>query len=233
MRHTVAIIPARGGSKGLPRKNLSEVAGRSLLARAIDVARESAVFDRIFVTTDSDEISDAAVLAGVGVIRRPPELSSDAALTIDAVQHAILEIEARGLDVGTIVLLQPTSPLRETRHVNEAVLLYRSCNAGSVISVTEAEHHPNKMFIGGSNDSILPLFSVADLAAPRQTLPRVLRQNGAIYVVGRDELIRNGSFYVEPAYGYLMDRDSSLDVDDARDLEIANLIAEARMGRLR
>lgn len=232
MRITVAIIPARGGSRGLPRKNLSNVGGRSLLSRAIEAARQSNVCDGVFVTSDDSEMLEAAAAAGAETISRPAELASDIALTADAVLHAIASIEALGSAVGTIVLLQPTSPLREARHVNEAVLLYRARLAGSVVSVTEAEHHPCKMFIAGEDDAIEPLGSVADLSAPRQTLPRVLRQNGAIYVVGRDALIANRTFYIEPAYGYAMDRYASIDIDDKRDLEMANIIANARIGRL-
>jgi CMP-N-acetylneuraminic acid synthetase len=228
---TVAIIPARGGTRGLPRKNLSNVGGQSLLARAVEAARQSNVCDGVFVTSDDNEILDAATAAGAETIRRPPELASDTALTADAVLHAIASIEALGFAVGTIVLLQPTSPLREARHVNEAVLLYRARSAGSVVSVTEAEHHPYKMFVAGEGDAIEPFRSVADLSAPRQCLPRALRQNGAIYVVGRDSLIANRAFFVEPAYGYAMDRDASIDIDDKRDLEMANMVANARMGR--
>jgi len=217
----LAVVPARGGSKGLPRKNLCCVAGVPLLEWTIRAGIESGVCGRICITTDDDEIAAVGQVAGAEVVRRPPELALDDTPTVDAVLHLLDMLAFENYHPKVIVLLQPTSPLRHAGHVREAVELYLARSPASLIGVTEWSHHPYKALAVDTAGFLSPLFGSRDVGAPRQTLPHVLRQSGGIYVVGATELKAARSFLVQPALGYLMDKVSSIDIDTAEDLAYA------------
>lgn len=216
----VAVIPARAGSKGVPGKNLRQVHGRSLVVRAIDAARGVVGVGRIIVSTDSDDIEAEALRHGAEVVRRPREIAGDDAATIDAVLHAL---QAAGIDQGTCVLLQPTSPMREPRDVRDALDRFVSKPAGSVISVCECEHHPFKTILQ-TDEGARPMVDPASLETPRQQLPKALRVNGAIYINDVSDLHRTRRFFIEPVDFHEMPADRSLDIDTERDLAMANMM---------
>jgi len=219
---SIAIIPARSHSKGLPGKNLKTVANVSLLARAIRAASDSRRFNRIVVTTDGEAIAREARDNGAEVVMRPAALSGDHVRTFVAVEHAL---QTLGIAEGLCVLLQPTSPLRSATDVIAALDLWRqSTDAGAVVAVTECEHHPYKTFIA-SGTGLTPLHTFTDMEAPRQALPMALRVNGAIYINRISALLREKRFLIEPVVPYLMPGDRSLDIDNALDLDMANMIA--------
>ncbi|SAI74836.1 3-deoxy-manno-octulosonate cytidylyltransferase [Bordetella ansorpii] len=216
----VAVIPARAGSKGVPGKNLRQVHGRSLVVRAIDAARGVAGVGRIIVSTDGDAIEAEALRHGAEVVRRPPDISGDDAATIDAVLHALRQT---GIDQGACVLLQPTSPMREPRDVQEALDRFVAKPLGSVISVCECEHHPFKTILR-TDQGARPMVDPASLETPRQQLPKALRVNGAIYINDVRDLFRARRFFIEPVDFHEMPADRSLDIDTERDLALANMM---------
>ena len=219
-RKTVAVIPARGGSKGIPHKNVTPVLGKPLIALTIEAALKAKRVNRVIVTTDCPHVRTVTrAYSGVTAIDRPPELATDASLTVDAVLHAMAQIEALEASNTDIILLQPTSPLRTAEHIDAAYALYREKNAASVLSVTEETHSPFKNFTLTAQGALKPLFSQESLAKPRQELPQVMRQNGAIYILSLADLRREQSFYVEPALAFIMSEAESVDIDTPRDLE--------------
>jgi len=217
----VAIIPARAGSKGLPGKNLQQVGGLSLLARAILAAADSASIDRVIVTTDGEAIAEEARQYHAEIVMRPAALSQDDSTTIDAVLHALREKE---MTQGVCVLLQATSPLRTAADVRTALDIWLNLVAGSVIGMTECEHHPYKVFIQ-SDSGLSPVRLRADMETPRQKLPPALRVNGAIYINKIEDLLQQRSFLIDPITPYTMPAERSLDIDNHLDLKLANLIA--------
>ncbi len=224
----IAIIPARGGSKGLPGKNIALLNNKPLIRHTIDCALESTLFDAILVTTDCDNIANVAHQAGekVTIIKRPQALATDKALTFDAANHAIKKfynIKPIHADL-TIMLLQPTSPLRTHKHIAEAFEKFNEDTVNSVISVVEEEHSAFKNFIIKDDASITPLFTIEHLSMPRQNLPKIVRQNGAIYIIKYKHFLQNKSFYAEPSWGYMMDNHASIDIDTLKDLETAEKI---------
>jgi N-acylneuraminate cytidylyltransferase len=144
----IAIIPARGGSKGIPNKNLVEVGGQSLITRAINSAAQSGVVDFVVVSSDDRNILEAAKVAGAIAIQRPTDLATDTSAIEDAISHALQKFSEDHEVPKTLVLLQPTSPLRQSSTISDAVHLFtENGSVGSVYGVTEAEHHPYKTFI--------------------------------------------------------------------------------------
>jgi len=217
---SIALIPARANSKGLPGKNLKPVGGASLLARAIRAATDSGRCDRVIVTTDGEDIAFEAQRCGAEVVMRPAALSHDHARTFDAVEHAL---QTLAIDDGVCVLLQPTSPLRTAADVQAALDLWSRSTAGSVVAMTECEHHPYKTFIQ-TNAELSPVHAFADMESPRQVLPLALRVNGAIYIATIETLLRERKFLIEPVVPYMMPAERSLDIDNALDLHMANII---------
>ena len=216
----LAIIPARGGSKRLPRKNVLNLAGKPLIAWTIDAALNSRYLDQIVVTSDDDEILSVAKQESVQLIKRPSELATDTATTIDAVAHAI-EVQPTSYDY--CVLLQPTSPLRNTKHIDEAIELLIEKNADAVVSVCECEHSPlwaNTLPPDGRMDRFIS-DEIKNIRG--QDLPTYYRLNGAIYIAKVAELLKQQTFMLRnKIFAYRMDQASSVDVDTAMDLLFAN-----------
>lgn len=221
----IAIIPARGGSKGIPNKNLAEVGGQSLVTRAIESAIKSGVVDVVVVSSDDRNILEAAKVAGAIAIERPADLATDSAAIEDAITHALQRFSESHPTPTTLVLLQPTSPLRQASSISDAVHLFtENGKVGSVYGVIEAEHHPYKTFI--ANDStLLPVGSVDDLSRSRQELPKAYRQSGSIYVVGVQDFLASNSLHVSPVRWIEVGREEAIDVDTPADLEAARQAA--------
>jgi len=227
MDDTIALIPARGGSRGLPRKNTADLCGKPLIAWTIEAALKSATMTHVFVTTEDDEIADLATRHGATVIARPARLATDDARTEDVVQHALDAIDERGIAVRYFALLQPTSPLRDERHIDELVAGALKAGASCAWSVVSAEHHPFKMLVE-RDGGLRPVVGVDELGSPRQQLPRAFRQNGAIYWMSCDAFRRHRTFFVPPVHPYEMSREQSVDVDTAADLNACRKLLESR-----
>ena len=214
----LAIIPARDGSKRLPRKNVLDLAGKPLISWTIEAAKNSKYIDKIVVTSDSSEILQIASELSVDIIERPQVLANDIATTFDATQHAINNISGY---FDYIILLQPTSPLRSEKHINEAIELLSKRKTDAIISVCKTSHSPlwsNTLPMDGS----LEFFLKNELKNKRsQDFDDFYRLNGAIYICKIEKLLEEKSFFLEKnIFSYIMDRKSSIDVDEAIDLDL-------------
>lgn len=222
-----AIITARGGSKGLPRKHERLLAGKPLLAHTILAALRCPRVSRTFVTTEDAALKRLALDWGAEVIDRPAALAQDDSLSRDVVRHALETLEARGELPEAFVLLQPTSPLRTAAHVAACVELLGSSGAASVLTVCESEHSPYKDF-RLEDGRLVPLFDAARLDAPRQSLPKTYRQNGAAYALRSRAFLETGRFFLEPSAACVMRADESIDIDVELDLLLAEQILSRR-----
>ncbi len=220
----VAIIPARGGSKSIPNKNMTLVAGRPLIDYTITVAMESD-FDEVIVSTDNHRIAEFAKSSGCLVRERPANISHDQSRVVDAVLDVA---ENCGLSAGThIMVLQPTSPLREAHHVREAIALLPNESSAAVVSVVECEHHPFKS-VEIQDHKFAPTNNFAALEMSRQTLPRRFRPNGAIYFAPLQLTRKSASLVPVGSVAYEMSREASLDIDDQFDLQMAETLLRLR-----
>lgn len=224
----IAIIPARSGSKGLPDKNIRKLAGVPLLAYSIKAARETGMYDKIFLSTDSEEYAQIGREYGADVsFLRSAETSSDKASSWDAVREVLAGWEERGERFDTVTLLQPTSPLRTAQNIREAFRLLGEKEANSVVSVCEAEHSP-LWFDVLPQDLCMDRFGKKqDGNRPRQELPVYYRLNGAIYLLRTGELYKQKMFE-EKRYAYIMPREESVDIDDEVDFLLAETIMKRR-----
>lgn len=218
-RRTWAVVPARAGSKGLPGKNVAPLAGLPLVEHAIVQAERVAGIDEVVVTTDDPQVAAIATRRGAHLVDRPSELAGDLARSVDAVVHALGAVGAA--DGDRVVLLQPTSPLRSDEDVERC--LARAGDVGAVVTVCEVDHHPFKGFVEVDGE-LNPVRHLDDLEAPRQALPRALRPNGAVYVVGAGQLRAEGRFLAAPVTVVEVPLERSLDVDTAADLERAETV---------
>jgi CMP-N,N'-diacetyllegionaminic acid synthase len=220
----VAVIPARGGSKGIPRKNLVRIAGRPLIAYAIDAARTAVSVDRVLISTDDSEIADVARELGAEVpFLRPPELADDTAPMLGVLRHALAWLESQRMTVEALVLLQPTSPLRTGRHVEEAIALFRSAPPSSVVSVVEVPHQFNPVSVMklSAQGTLTPFFGDQAVVTRRQDKPKAYARNGPAVLVCHPDTLRSGELYGASCLPYLMSEEDSLDIDGPRDLTVA------------
>lgn len=221
-KKVLAIIPARGGSKRLPRKNILPIGGKPLIAWTIDAAKNSEYIDNVFVSTDDDEIRSVAMVYGASVPElRPKELASDTAST-DSMLFYTLKKYGFGNDI--VILLQPTSPLRTEKNIDEALELYIEKNAFSVVSVTPCAHSPlwaNTL----PDDSNMKDFIKDGGLQRSQDLERYFRLNGAIYIFDIQRLLRYGKIcYTDKSFAYKMSAFSSVDIDEELDFDFAELL---------
>ena len=217
----LAIIPARGGSKRLPRKNVLDLNGKPLIAYSIEAGLDSSYIDKVVVTSDNDEILTISKKYGAITINRPNELASDTATTFDAIKHAVDNYEK----YDYIVLLQPTSPLRDRDHIDKAIELLESKNADAVVSVCKMDHSP--LWSNTINDSLSMTGFLKDevLNKRSQDLKEYYSLNGAIYICDTKKLLKEKSFFLkESIFAYKMDRKSSIDIDKEIDFKIAEYL---------
>ncbi|MBE0533503.1 MAG: acylneuraminate cytidylyltransferase family protein [Rhodospirillales bacterium] len=225
----LALIPARGGSKGVPRKNLRLVGGRSLIERAVAAVRGSGVVDRVLVSTDDEEIAEAARQAGAEVpFLRPPELASDRAPMGPVIQHAITAFEAYAdVTVKTLVFTEPTVPFRNAEHVAGAVTRYRQGDCRSVITVCPLERKPENIFAKGRDGHLARYIrDPRQTFANRQDMADLCCLSSGVYVIGRDTYMATGTLVVEPVGFVEMTVIESVNIDEEIDLMLAEIIAE-------
>lgn len=217
----LAIIPARGGSKRLPRKNVLNLNGKPLIAWSIEAGLNSRYIDKVIVTSDDGEILNISKKYGAVTIKRPDELASDTATTFDAIKHTIDNLEK----YDYIILLQPTSPLRDENHIDESIELLNSKNADAVVSVSEMDHSP--LWSNTLDDSLSMKYFLKDevLNKRSQDLEKYYRLNGAICIYDNDKLLEEKSFFLKDnIFAYKMDRESSIDIDNEIDFKIAEVL---------
>ena len=217
---TVALVPARGGSKGIPRKNLALLAGKPLLAWTLEAARGAETVTRIVVSTDDDEIAATAREHGAEVLRRPPEVAADDVPMLDVIRHAVGALGA----CDVLVLLQPTSPLRRAEHVDGAVRLLVDSGADCVVSVVEVPHRYEPESLMDLRDGRLVARSAP---GTRQAKERVYARNGPAVLALRPDRLGD-HLYGGDCRAFVMVELDSLDVDTPADLELAEAILARR-----
>ncbi len=221
--NVIAIIPARGGSKGLLRKNLRLLNKKPIIAYAIESALKSKYIRRVIVSTDDDEIADIAKKFGAEVINRPSELAKDTAATIDVILHCLTCLEELEDIPEYIVLLQPTSPLRTSEDIDCAITECFIHECDTVISVCESDHPPYWACIVKDN-FLKPAFSLQYFTLRRQDLPRTYVPNGAIYISKPEYLKQNRNFFGDGTLAFIMPKERSVDIDTEIDLILAEAI---------
>lgn len=222
----LVIIPARGGSKRLPRKNVLDLNGKPLIAYSIEAGLNSKYIDKVIVTSDDDEVLSVSKEYGADTIQRPDELANDTATTFDAIKHTI---DNSG-KYDYIVLLQATSPLRNKKHIDEAIELLENKKANAVVSVCEMDHSP--LWSNTLNESLSMVgFLKNDVLNKRsQDLEKYYRLNGAIYICKTEKLLKEKSFFLKDnIFAYKMDRYDSIDIDESIDLDLAKQIISKRV----
>jgi CMP-N,N'-diacetyllegionaminic acid synthase len=218
----LGIIPARGGSKGVSRKNLRELDGKPLLAWTIEAALASRL-DRVLVSTDDPEIAAAAVAWGAEApFLRPADLATDSASSIPVLQHAVRFCEASGETVDAVMMLQPTSPMRLASDIDGALEKMEADPAcDSVISVVPVSEYPARMKYLENGVLVDPPFCEAYENQPRQELVPMYIRSGAIYLVRRSVLMEKSSLKGARCLAQILPKDRSVNIDNPSDLELA------------
>lgn len=219
----LGIVPARGGSKGIPDKNIRLLAGRSLLCYAVDTARASGVVDRIIVSTDSEKIAEVARAAGAEVpFLRPPELAQDTTPMLPVVRHAVEVIEREHGVPEIVVLLQPTAPLRRPQHVIDAVALLRKTKADSVVSVVEMPSHLSPDYVMRLEHGRLePYLPEGAVITRRQDTRKAFVRDGTVYACWRRTLMEHDSIYGDECRALIIPSAESVTVDTPEDWAVA------------
>lgn len=220
----LGLIAARGGSKGLPRKNVLPVCGRPLIGWTIDAATQSSLLDRVVLSSDDAEIIDVAAELGCEVpYRRDAALASDTATSIDVVIDCLQRLS--GYDY--VVLLQPTSPLRSAEDIDAAIRHCLDNSAPACVSLSEAQESPYWMYLLTEGGAVCPLLDGS--YSRRQDLPPVYVLNGAVYVAQAHWLLESHSFLSAETVGYVMPSERSLDIDTAADFDLLKTLLKSRV----
>jgi CMP-N,N'-diacetyllegionaminic acid synthase len=221
----LAVIPARGGSKRVPGKNLALLGGKPLLLHTVEAALATKRINRVLVSTDEGEIARVAIAAGAeSPALRPTALARDKSPMLGVVLHAISMAEPDRRWVEAVVLLQPTSPFRNASQIAAAIACYEANEADSVISVHAAREHP--YYAWRLEDEVLvPFYSLQHQQTVRQALPAAYYETGAIFVLRR-EVLDTGEFYGEKVVPFEMDEVSSVDIDTPQDLAFAEFLID-------
>lgn len=224
-KRILAVIPARGGSKGLPGKNIRPFSGKPLIAWTIMRASASRYLDKVIVSTDDLKISEAACKYGAEApFLRPKKLATSSAKIVDVLIHALDFFEKKGSKFDIIMLLQPTSPLRKTEDMDEAIKLLFLQNAQAIVSVCPVEHHPLWSNIL-MRDGRMKNFVIQNTANKnRQELPEYYRINGAVYLAYSSFLRRHKNFITNRTYAYKMPQARSVDIDTELDFKLAQFL---------
>lgn len=224
-KSVLAIIPARGGSKGVRKKNIRVIAGKPLIAWTIEEAKKSKYIDRVVLSSDDEEIMKVARQWGCEVpFTRPSELAQDQTPGISPVLHA-LELLGK---FDYVILLQPTSPMRKVDSIDGCLDKLESKNGNAIVSVTEPNKNPYWMYKIGDNERLLPFVSQNKLIPQRQMLPEIFSLNGAVYIATYDFLLQEKGFLTSETIGYVMPQEESLDIDTELDLEMCDFLLSKR-----
>lgn len=222
----IVIIPARGGSKGVPRKNVRLLAGKPLIAHSIEAALKSKYVEQVVVSTEDKEIADVSREFGVNIIKRPEELAQDSSPTIDTIFHVLNFLESKNDSFNVVVLLQPTSPLRTADDIDDAIELFLKTECESLISVCEAIHPP--FWYSKIEEGYLkPLFEEKYLDMRRQDIPKTYLPNGAMYISTPEILKKYRSFNCPKTTPYIMPIQRSIDIDNEIELITAEILLKS------
>ena len=229
----LAIIPARGGSKGIPRKNLRLIGDKPLICWTIECAKAASSVERVIVTTDDEEIAQTALKSGAEVpFMRPASLAQDDTSGVDPIWHALDWLEKNeGYRPQHAVMLQPTSPLRTAQDIEMAYRIALAKDPGAVIGVSESTQHPHWTKRIDDEGCLIDFVDQYKAVSRRQDLPAAYIVNGAIYMFSRMEFLREKSWFRPKAYPYVMPHERSLDIDSLWDFYVTDLIVSAEKSR--
>lgn len=221
----LALIPARGGSKGIKNKNIIDLCGKPLISYTIDSAKGSKYIDEIIVSTDSEEIAEISRQYGACVpFLRPKELATDTSTTLDVVIHAIDFLTKKRDMFHTLILLQPTEPLRTSDDIDGAIEKHFLHGERSLVSVSEVDDNPILIRTLNKDDLLVPLINL-NSTCRRQDMPVYYRVNGCIYINKISEINQTTSFN-DNELAYIMQREHSIDIDELKDLCVARYYLE-------
>jgi CMP-N,N'-diacetyllegionaminic acid synthase len=222
----LALIPARGGSKGLPGKNIRPLLGKPLMAYSIEAALKAASVSRVIVSTDTEDIAEVARACGAEVpFLRPAELATDTALALDNYVYTLNRLSSEGgAKIEELIVLLPTTPLRNAADIDAAIALFRSKQADSVISYFEAPHPVQWYRFIDDAGVIRSVFPEGDRLANRQKERIAYLPNGAIYIFKSDLLIKQQTYYSDRTFPYIMPAERSVDIDNLFDFELAEFL---------
>lgn len=225
---TLGIIPARGGSKGIPRKNIRNICGKPLIEYSISSAKESNKLTHFVVSTEDAEIAEISKKLGAHVINRSAEIANDDTPMLPVIQDAVRREEKRlGLKYDVVLILQPTTPMRTGEDIDSAITLLVNSRADSVVSVYKvSDAHPARMY--KITDKKLTPFAPEIADVRRQELPPVYHRNGAIYCFKRDLVMEQETFFGDDIRPLVMDAEVSVNIDEEMDLLIAELVIAKR-----
>lgn len=220
MINFLSIIPARGGSKGIPKKNIYPLNGKPLLAYTVEASLRSKYITDTIVSSDDNDILKVAERYGALAMSRPEALARDETLTEPVIDYVISNIQDFKIKYDYIVLLQATSPLRTSAHIDEAIELLLNKKSHSLISVKEIDNKCLKSFFINDQNLLVPISDVRYPFFRRQDLPNVYMPNGAIYIVSSNEFLRTKKLYTCQTIPYIMSADMSTDIDGLNDIAI-------------
>lgn len=219
----LGVIPARGGSKGIPQKNIIKVKGRPLIDFTIKEALKSLYLDKVIVSTDSLEIAKISMDCGAEIpFLRPKELAGDKNKIIETLIHLIQELANRNATYDYIVLLQPTQPLRKSFHIDEAIKLAIDFNYNSLVGVSKVKEHPILMRTIDKNNQLDNLINV-NSTLRRQDFPEYFKVNGIIYINRIDKDFNLNTSLNDNKYPFIIENKYDLDIDEPFDLELLKL----------
>lgn len=215
----IAIIPARSGSKGLKNKNIIDLCGKPLLAYSVEAAVKSKLFSRVFVSTDSKKYASIAKKYGADIIIRDTNISNDQTPTYYVIKDVL---DKTNLDIDYFVLLQPTSPLRNSKHIVEACMLFEKSNKNFLVSMCKANH--NSSLIKPLDNKMTLKYYTDDYSNYRRQKKEEYYPNGAIFIGKPNIYIKKKHFFGKESIAYIMDKKSSIDIDDVLDYKFAKTI---------
>jgi len=231
-KEILGIIPARAGSKGLPHKNMKLFCGKPLISWTIEAALTSKYIDKVMVSTDSLEIAKIANQYGeLAPFIRPPFLSTDTALSIDVIRHVCeYSKEQYAKEFDYISLLEPTSPLRETSDIDNAIFILNTKNGSSIVGISETESQNPAFLVKKDTENFISWYDTSQsIGIRRQEIDPIFYLEGSIYVSERDKLFEENSFYHDETIGYTMSKDKSLEIDDEFDFIMAEALMRYRI----
>lgn len=223
-----SIITARGGSKGIPRKNIKILNGKPVVAYSIEASISTDLIKNTYVTTEDEEISEISKQYGAEIIKRPQKLAEDTSSSVDVVLHSLEYLENNGKLPDFFVLLQPTSPLRITEDIENAIDLFIENECDALISVCEIDHS-SMLSLSLKNEFLVPNCDEEFLTKRRQDLPTYYSPNGAIYITTPESLRKNKTFIPEKTIPYVMPKERSVDLDTPFDLKLAEFLLKKKL----
>lgn len=222
-KKVLGLIPARGGSKGVPRKNIRMLAGKPLIAWTIEEAQKSKHIDRLVLSSEDEEIIEVAKSFGCEVpFVRPIELAADDTPGIAPVLHALRQLPSYDI----VVMLQPTSPLRTVQDIDESLNFFVNNSAHVCVSISEVTKNPYWMFTMDEDNYLEKLLERNKIVSRRQDLPKIYTPNGALFIAKNSYLLEKKSFYTKDTTGYVMPKERAFDIDDEFDFIICENIGK-------